>query len=95
MARRTYPGPPDDRPGDDDATTDFERLFRELHPPLCAVAHHYVRSRAVAEEIVQDAFFALWRSGGTHDVRSARAWLFTATRNGAIGHLSREGVSRR
>ncbi len=94
MARRTHPGQPD--PGADDTVEpQFERLFRDLHAPLCEVAFHYVRSRAVAEEIVQDLFFALWRAGDRHDVRTVRAYLFTAARNGAIGHLRREGVSRR
>ena len=36
----------------------FEKLFRELHAPLCEVVDSYVRSQAVAEEIVQDTIAA-------------------------------------
>lgn len=71
----------------DDADS-FEALFREHYPRLCELVHGYVRSREVAEDIVQDLFLTLWskrRSGGS--VELTAAYLFVAARNRALKHL--------
>ena len=74
----------------------FERLFRELHAPLCEVVDSYVRSQAIAEEIVQDLFFVLWMKRESLPVRdSLRGYLFTAARNRALHHLRHQTVVRR
>ncbi len=36
----------------------FEAIFRAHYPPLCDYVYGYVRSRAVAQELVQDLFHA-------------------------------------
>jgi len=67
----------------DDAT--FESTFRTYYASLCGFAFRYVRSAAEAEDIVHDAFTALWSS--RQDVRvqsSLRAYLFAAVRNRAL-----------
>jgi RNA polymerase sigma-70 factor (ECF subfamily) len=74
----------------------FEELFRIFHAPLCEVVDSYVRSQDVAEELVQDLFFALWvkrDSLGVPD--SMDAYLFTAARNRALQHLRHQSVVRR
>jgi RNA polymerase sigma-70 factor (ECF subfamily) len=74
----------------------FESLFRALHAPLCEVVDGYVRSQAVAEEIVQELFFVLW--GGRDqfpEARSMRAYMFAAARNRAVHHLRHQAVVRR
>lgn len=38
----------------------FEAFVREQHAALCAYAYRYVRSRDVAEEVVQDVLFRVW-----------------------------------
>lgn len=46
-------------------TDEFERFYAELHPIVVRVAYLIVRSRAVAEELVHDAFttvFDRWAS---------------------------------
>lgn len=66
----------------------FETLFRTLHAPLCEVVDGYVRSQAVAEEIVQELFFVIWMDRERlPDARSIRAYLFGAARNRAVHHL--------
>ena len=73
-----------------------EALYLEHHERLWKFAYGYVRSRDVAEEIVQDVFLALWRGRREWEVRtSARTWLYAAVRNQALNHLRHERVVAR
>jgi RNA polymerase sigma-70 factor (ECF subfamily) len=75
------------RCGDPDA---FERVFRTYFAPLCTVVHGYVRSHAIAEEVVQDLLLTLWRRRGELEVRDTlRVYLFTAARHRALNVLRR------
>jgi RNA polymerase sigma-70 factor, ECF subfamily len=81
------------RDGDIDA---FEQLFRAMHAPLCEVVDGYVRSQAIAEEIVQDLFLALWVSRDRFPAPSSmRAYLFASARNRSLHHLRHRAVARR
>jgi len=71
----------------------FEALFRAHYPPLCDFVYGYVRSRAVAQELVQDLFLRLWERAGTPASTLAASYLYTAARNRAVGHLRRERVA--
>ncbi len=73
----------------------FEELFRELHAPLCEVVDCYVRSQAVAEEIVQDLFFTVWIRRATLEAESMRGYLFRAARNRALHQVRHDSVVRR
>lgn len=74
----------------------FEQLFRECHAPLCEVVDSYVRSQAIAEEIVQDLFFVLWMKRASWTVtESALGYLSAAARNRALHHLRRQAVAQR
>ena len=73
----------------------FEELFCAFHAPLCEVVDTYVRSQAVAEEIVQDLFFVLWVKRRELSARSLRAYLFASARNRALHHLRHRAVVRR
>lgn len=73
----------------------FEELFREFHAPLCEVVDSYVRSQAIAEEIVQDLFFAIWLKRDALDATSLRGYLFRAARNRALHHLRHQSIVRR
>jgi RNA polymerase sigma-70 factor (ECF subfamily) len=69
----------------------FEALFRALAPGLCSLVTRYVKSRHVAEEIVQDLFFEMWTRRSELVVEQAlTSYLFTAARNRALNHLKRE-----
>lgn len=65
----------------------FETLYRAYHAPLWRFAHLAVGSAAVAEELVQDVFLAVWQGRKTWNVESSvRGWLYAAVRNRAIKH---------
>ena len=73
-----------------------EALYRAHHDALWRFAWGLVRSREVAEEIVQEVFLALWRGRREWDVRaSARAWLYASVRHQALNHLRHERVVAR
>ena len=56
---------------------------------------HGERSRAVAEEIVQDVMLELWKRRETLDANtSAQAYLFQSTRNRSLNYLRHERVER-
>jgi RNA polymerase sigma-70 factor (ECF subfamily) len=81
------------RQGDEDA---FDALFRANYAPLVGMAEGMLRSRAVAEEVVQDVMLELWRRRETLPIEeSLRAYLFRATRNRALNHLRHARVERR
>jgi RNA polymerase sigma-70 factor (ECF subfamily) len=76
------------RAGDEAA---FEALFRALAPGLCALVTRYVRSRQVAEELVQDLFFDLWTRRAQLVIEQAlTSYLSAAVRNRALNYLKRE-----
>lgn len=54
-----------------------------------------VRSRAVAEEIVQDVMLELWKRRESIDRDSSpQAYLFQSTRNRSLNHLRHERVEK-
>lgn len=67
----------------------FEVLYdRHVHAAL-GLATQMCRRRAVAEEVVQEAFLSVWRSRGHFDCTrgSLRAWVLGIVRNRAIDVL--------
>lgn len=60
----------------------FARLVDEHTPSMLRVARGYVRSREAAEEVVQEAWIALFRGISKFEGRSSlRTWLFAVTIN--------------
>lgn len=79
------------RAGDEQA---FEALYLAHHEALWRFAYGYVRSREVAEELVQEVFLALWSARAGWEVRTrVRAWLYTAVRHQALNHLRHERLT--
>jgi RNA polymerase sigma-70 factor (ECF subfamily) len=76
----------------DEAT--FRSLVRELGPSLLRVALLYVSSRAVAEEVVQEAWLGLLTGLDRFEGRSSlKTWLFRILVNTAKTRGEREGRS--
>lgn len=74
----------------------FETLFTVLYPSLCGFVESYVRSDAIAEDLVADLFRRLWeRREHWAPTTSATSYLFGAARNRALDHLKRERVELR
>lgn len=81
------------RRGDEAA---FRSLYLAHHDELWRFAYTYVRSRDVAEELVQDVFLAVWGTRATWEVNTrVRAWLFASVRHLALNHLRHERVVAR
>ena len=78
------------RSGDEAA---FAELVEMYHPAMIRLALLHVRSRAVAEEVAQDAWLGLLRGIHRFEGRSSlRTWLFRIVINRAISTGLRERV---
>ncbi|HEY6566269.1 MAG TPA: sigma-70 family RNA polymerase sigma factor [Actinomycetota bacterium] len=76
----------------DEAT--FMRLVDSLGPSMLRVARMYVRSRAVAEDVVQDAWIGVLQGIDRFEGRSSlRTWIFRIVTNIAKTRGQREGRS--
>lgn len=64
-------------------------LYDVEAPRLVAVAQRIVRRREIAEDVVHDAFIAIWQRAGRYDpaLGSARAWIYTLVRNRALNAI--------
>ena len=70
----------------------FRQLIRRYHASLVGVAQGIIGSRAQAEEVVQDAWLAVFRSIGRFEGRSSLAgWIFTIVTNRARTRITSEG----
>jgi RNA polymerase sigma-70 factor (ECF subfamily) len=68
----------------------FEAVFRQYHRKLRALAERTVGSRAMAEDVVQDVFLALWTSRERLSITtSLGAYLHRAVRNAALRRSNR------
>jgi RNA polymerase sigma-70 factor (ECF subfamily) len=77
------------RGGDERA---YRQLIRRFHASLVGVASSIIGSRAQAEEVVQDAWLAVFSSVARFEGRSTLAsWLFTIVLNRARTRAAREG----
>jgi RNA polymerase sigma factor (sigma-70 family) len=78
-----------------------ERAFRELFARYASVAHalafRLVRQAQVSEEIVQEAFLAVWRTPERYDPArgSVRSWLMGTVHHRAVDAVRREQAQRR
>jgi RNA polymerase sigma-70 factor (ECF subfamily) len=72
-------------------STAYRSLIRHYHRSLTSVAASIVGSQAQAEEVVQDAWLAVFTGIGRFEGRSSVAtWLFTIVLNRARSRASRE-----
>lgn len=65
----------------------FQILFKKMYAPLCQFCVKFVQVREVAEELVSDVFFTIWKNRHRIIVASPKAYLFTAVRNRGYDHL--------
>ncbi len=79
------------RAGDESA---FTALVREYGPMMLRVARMFVSSRAVAEEVVQEAWLGVLNGIGRFEGRSSlKTWIFRILTNTAKTRAVREGRS--
>lgn len=78
---------------DDGEVRAFEVIFDRHSGAGYSLALRMCGRRALAEDIVQDAFLSLWRSGTSYDRTrgSVRSWVLSAVHNRAVDALRRAG----
>jgi RNA polymerase sigma-70 factor (ECF subfamily) len=72
----------------------FEVIFDRHADVAFSLAYRMCGRRAVAEDVVQDAFLSLWRSGARYDRTrgSVRSWVLSVVHNRGIDFFRRESV---
>ncbi|MCM1177547.1 MAG: RNA polymerase sigma-70 factor [Bacteroidales bacterium] len=74
----------------------YKLLFSRYYSPLCAYACLFVKDRDTCENIVQELMVWLWENRvSLHISESLSRYLFTATRNRCLKHISHGMVERR
>jgi RNA polymerase sigma-70 factor (ECF subfamily) len=75
----------------------YELIYKRYHRQAHAVAHRLCGRHCLAEEVVQEAFLAVWRCAGayTSERGSARGWILTIVHNRAIDESRRRGRTER
>jgi RNA polymerase sigma-70 factor, ECF subfamily len=89
-------------------TAAFEAIYDRHADAAFSLAYRMCGQRALAEDVVQEAFLSLWRSGARYDrLRgSVRTWVLGVVHNRAIdalrrrttrerGQVSEEGIEER
>ena len=74
----------------------FEELFRRYYFPLCCYAAGITGQMAVAEEIVEELFYVLWKERVRLQIfQSVKSYLYRATRNQSLQYCEHEEVRNR
>ncbi len=75
----------------------FRGLFGRYAPSATSLAMRVVRQSHLAEEIVQEAFMALWRNPAAYDDSrgSVKSWLMGMVHHRAVDMVRREESHRR
>jgi RNA polymerase sigma-70 factor (ECF subfamily) len=73
-------------------TRAFEVIFDRHSGAAFSLAYRMCGRRAMAEDVLQEAFVSLWRSGARYDATrgSVRTWVLSVVRNRAIDAFRRE-----
>ena len=97
------PQPSDDSPSDAELLARvgerdreaFEILYGRYVRPVFGLALRRLGDRGHAEDAVQEAFTAIWRSASTYrpERGAAGGWLYTVARNAIVDRLRRNGPS--
>lgn len=69
----------------------FEILYDRHVAAVYGLCHRMVRSAALADDICQEAFLSMWRSGARYDPKlgNVRTWMLSITHNRAIDQIRR------
>jgi RNA polymerase sigma-70 factor (ECF subfamily) len=64
----------------------FEELYRRYTRPVLGLALRRLGDRGRAEDALQEAFAAIWRSASSYDPQRGQggAWLYTVARNAIV-----------
>jgi RNA polymerase sigma-70 factor (ECF subfamily) len=74
----------------------FEVVFDRHGGPAFSLAYRMCGRRTMAEDVVQEAFLSLWRSGARYDRGrgSVRSWVLSVVHNRAVDAFRRGAVKQ-
>jgi RNA polymerase sigma-70 factor, ECF subfamily len=75
----------------------FEAIYERHSPAAFSLAYRIMGTRSAAEDVTQEAFLSIWRSGERYDSRrgSVRTWVLGIVHHRAIDALRRATVHSR
>lgn len=74
----------------------FEEIFKKHYHGLWLYARRLVIDPAVAEDIVQEIFYNLWKTKKDLNLNdSARSYLFTATYHRCVNYINHEKIKNK
>lgn len=67
----------------------LQQIYRQDGPRLLGVALRIVRQRALAEDVLHDAFVNIWRKAGSFDAArgAGRGWIHSIVRHQALNQM--------
>lgn len=67
---------------------DFDNLFRMYYSDLCTYAVRYVHSNNLAEDLVSETFYSLWKIRETlGEINNIKAYLFKSVHNNCLFYI--------
>ena len=73
----------------------FEQLYHRHVDTIYGIAYTYLKSQAIAEEIVQDVFLKIWIGRESlMDINEFSNYIFIIARNHIINHVQRKEKER-
>src|SRR5271157_4620806 len=69
----------------------MESLYQRYSRSLYSLVYRMVANQQVAEDLLQDAFLAVWRRAASYSpqISTVRSWLFSITHHRTIDYLRR------
>lgn len=75
----------------EDPKKGFELLYNRYYKPLCSHAVRFVYAKDVAEDIIGEIFYNIWKNQVYLNINTSfRAYLFTSVRNRCFLYLQQE-----
>ena len=66
----------------------FEDMYEQHYAVLCTYANSYVKDSSIAEDIVSETFFTLWKNKEKlKPIKSIKAYLFRSIHNNCLCYL--------
>lgn len=66
----------------------FNNVFKSYYSPLCVYASDILKSKALAEEVVQDVFLKLWNNRNNISVKhSLKSYLYRMVHNHTLNYI--------
>lgn len=74
----------------------YEKLFKTFYAPLCGYVNKMVEDTEIAEEIVQELFYKLWKNRETIEIKtSLKSYLYKSVYNKTLHFFEHEKVKHK